>query len=207
MRIEKEGTAKLFDNPIIEALSRTSPYIIIPMDIVIIVGLIYYGATQTELSVASYWWVYFVGLLSWTLFEYLMHRFAFHFKAKTEKGKKRIYIIHGVHHHYPNDEQRLFLPPLANIFVIIVLFSLFYLIMGNLVFLFLPGLINGYLIYSSMHYSIHKFKPPFEFMKVIWRNHNLHHYRYPDKAFGVSSPLWDYVFRTMPPKEISKDQK
>jgi sterol desaturase/sphingolipid hydroxylase (fatty acid hydroxylase superfamily) len=205
MRIENEGTVKLSDNPFIEALTRTSPYIIIPLDISIIVGLLYWGFTYTSLSFATYWWVYFVGLFSWTLFEYLMHRFAFHFEAKTVNGKKRVYIMHGVHHHYPKDEQRLFLPPLANIFLVTVIFILFYFLMGNLVFLFLPGFINGYLIYSSIHYSIHKFKPPFGFMKVIWRNHNLHHYRFQNKAYGVSSPLWDFVFGTLPPKEIVKE--
>jgi len=29
-------------------------------------------------------------------------------------------------------------------------------------------------------------------------DHAIHHYKYPEKAFGVSSPLWDFVFGTLP---------
>ena len=34
----------------------------------------------------------------------------------------------------------------------------------------------------------------------LWvrRHHMLHHAQTPDKRFGVSSPIWDYVFGTEP---------
>ena len=48
-----------------------------------------------------------------------------------------------------------------------------------------------------MHYAIHAIKPPFKWMKGLWRNHELHHYKHADKGFGVSSTLWDHVFSTM----------
>jgi sterol desaturase/sphingolipid hydroxylase (fatty acid hydroxylase superfamily) len=38
-------------------------------------------------------------------------------------------------------------------------------------------------------------------MKALWRNHHLHHYKAPEKGFGVSSVLWDVVFGTVPKKE------
>lgn len=92
------------------------------------------------------------------------------------------------------------MPPVPSIIVSSVLFSLFYLMMGWNVVAFFPGFLFGYLIYGSMHFAIHAIAPP-KFMKALWRNHHLHHYKAPDKGFGVSSVLWDVVFRTVPKAE------
>lgn len=204
---EKEGTAKLFGNKYLDILTRTSPLIIIPLDLTMIGLLIYFGYSRLLVDFSKYWYLFFVGVFSWTLMEYVMHRFAFHFESQKEKIQKAVYAIHLIHHHYPNDEDRLFQPPLVNIILAAVFVGLFYLIMGNLTFIFTPGLILGYILYSSIHYSIHKFKPPFSFLKPIWRHHTLHHFRCQDRAFGVSSPFWDYIFRTMPPKDLSEEKK
>ena len=37
---------------------------------------------------------------------------------------------------------------------------------------------------------------PFKWMKPIWRNHRLHHYKNDQKGFGVSLHIWDLVFGT-----------
>lgn len=204
---EPNGTAKLFKNKYLDLLTRTSPLIIIPLDLLIIAVVVYYGYNYEQFDISKHWYLFFVGVFSWTFIEYIMHRFAFHFESEKKKVQDTVYAIHLVHHHYPNDEDRLFQPPLVNILLAAVFIGLFYLILGGLTFIFTPGLILGYILYSSIHYSIHKFKPPFAFLKPIWRHHNLHHFRYQDRAFGVSSPFWDHVFRTMPPKELGSDEK
>jgi sterol desaturase/sphingolipid hydroxylase (fatty acid hydroxylase superfamily) len=81
-----------------------------------------------------------------------------------------------------------------------VLFSIFYFAMGWAAAAFFPGFLFGYLIYGSMHFAIHAIAPP-KMLKALWRNHHLHHYKAPDKGFGVSSVLWDVIFRTVPKKE------
>jgi 4-hydroxysphinganine ceramide fatty acyl 2-hydroxylase len=182
----------------------TSPAIIIPLDLFMIGFFIYIGHTGEMIDLSNQWWVFIAGFFTWTLVEYLMHRFAFHYEAKAESGKKMIYMLHIIHHDHPTDSDKLYQPPLVNLVIVALLFGFIYLIMNNFVFLFLPGIILGYLAYSTIHYSIHKFKPPFDFLKPIWRHHNLHHYRFQNKGFGVSSPFWDVIFGTMPPKEIEK---
>ncbi len=204
---EPNGTAKLFKNKYLDLLTRTSPLIIIPLDLLIIVAVVYYGYRNQQFEFSRHWYLFIVGIFSWTLMEYVMHRFAFHFESEKKKVQDTVYAIHLVHHHYPNDEDRLFQPPLVNLLLASVFVAFFYLILGGLTFIFTPGLILGYILYSSIHYSIHKFKPPFAFLKPIWRHHNLHHFRYQDRAFGVSSPFWDHIFRTMPPKELGSDEK
>ncbi len=82
-----------------------------------------------------------------------------------------------------------------------------YLIFGKIVFAFFPGFILGYLIYGSMHYAIHAWNPPFKWMKGLWRNHHLHHYKNDERGFGVSSTLWDHVFGTMFDLKKEKEDK
>ncbi|MCX7769339.1 MAG: sterol desaturase family protein [Flavobacteriales bacterium] len=202
-RPEKEGSARLFKHPFLDLLTRTSPWVIIPLDLCMAAALLYVGLWEFNLPPRAILWLLPAGMFTWTLTEYLMHRFAFHFPARSPRGQRVVYTIHLVHHHYPHDEERLFLPPLANILLASIFLAIFYGLMGSWAFFFMPGFVLGYILYSSMHYSIHKFKPPFPFLQKVWRHHTLHHYRCPDRAFGVSSPLWDYVFGTMPPKEIS----
>lgn len=51
-------------------------------------------------------------------FEYLMHRFVFHFLAESERARKFIYVLHGNHHEYPRDKERLFMPRAKPYFII-----------------------------------------------------------------------------------------
>ena len=109
--------------------------------------------------------------------------------------------MHGNHHEYPRDKERLFMPPVPSIIIASALFGIFYFIgylMGfrAFAFTFFPGFILGYLLYGSMHYAIHAWSPPFKWMKGLWRNHHLHHYKNEEHGFGVSSTLWDHVFGT-----------
>jgi sterol desaturase/sphingolipid hydroxylase (fatty acid hydroxylase superfamily) len=149
--------------------------------------------------------VFIAGLLFWSLFEYVAHRFLFHWIPKTPRSTKFVYTLHGNHHHYPRDRQRLFMPPLPSLLIATTLFLLIRLSMGSYVFMFFPGFVLGYLLYGSMHYAIHAWNPPFKWMKPLWRNHHLHHYKNEHQGFGVSSTLWDHVFGTM--FDLHKEQE
>ena len=92
------------------------------------------------------------------------------------------------------------MPPLVIILASFMFLGLFSLFMGDFTYGFTPGFLLGYASYLSVHYIVHGFKPPKNFFKALWINHSIHHYKDPDAAFGVSSPLWDYVFQTMPKK-------
>ncbi len=204
---KKEGSAQLFRSKYLDILTRTSPLIIIPLDLFLIFILLYYGKVYRNIELWSSFHVFVLGLFSWTFIEYFMHRFAFHFESERKQIQKAVYAVHLIHHHYPKDKDRLFQPPLVNILLALVFFLLFFLIMGDWAFVYTPGIILGYVLYSSIHYSIHKFKPPFAWLKPIWRHHHLHHYRYDNKAFGVSSPFWDYIFGTLPPAELVEEEE
>jgi sterol desaturase/sphingolipid hydroxylase (fatty acid hydroxylase superfamily) len=147
------------------------------------------------------------GMFFWTFFEYIAHRFIFHLVSGKKSMQKFAYTLHGNHHHYPRDRQRLFMPPVPSIIIASAIFGLMYLIMRQNTFMFFPGFILGYLMYGTMHYAIHAWNPPFKWMKPLWRNHHLHHYKNEHQGFGVSSTLWDLVFGTMFDLKNEKEDK
>lgn len=193
-----EGSQQLFNNPILERLTRT--HIAIPLTLFSLIssGLIVYGVQHGFLGFINAPLLFIAGLLLFTLIEYIMHRFLFHLEPHTDNQKKFAYTVHGVHHDYPKDKDRLAMPPPLSLLLSAAFFGLFYLIMGNFVFGFLPGFLMGYASYLGVHYMVHAYKPPKNFFKVLWVHHGIHHYKDDERAFGVSSPFWDVIFRTMP---------
>jgi len=199
------GNAKgvMFKSPVLERLTKTSPTITLSTYVPIMVALLFLGNYVLGLSIGQALLWYFSGLLWWTVMEYFMHRYVYHFVDEREWTKKFHQMVHGIHHDYPRDEERLFMPPVPGIMYATVFFTVFWIILGKYALYFMPGLMNGYLMYSFTHWAIHKFQPP-KLLAPLWKHHIMHHYRYPDKAFGVSSMLWDFIFGTMPPKDSKK---
>lgn len=193
-RPKNTGTKKLFDNPILEALSRTHIMIPISMWLVLSAFLVWYAFTYTDMSNGTIGLLFVVGLFSFTLFEYILHRYLYHLAPTTPKRAKIQYTFHGVHHEYPKDKTRLAMPPALAIFVAAFFFGLFFLMMGEASYAFFPGFLVGYTGYLSAHFIVHAYAPPQNFFKQLWVNHSVHHYKNPESNYGVSSPFWDYIF-------------
>lgn len=211
-KIHNKGQARLFKNKYLEFLTKTHPLVIWGMYLPLIAFTLYYSNVYLNFSILTVVITFFCGMFFWSLFEYLIHRFAFHFAAKSERAIKIVYLIHGNHHEYPRDRQRLFMPPVPSLILATTIFISMYLIasiagLNAYVFAFFPGFLLGYLIYGSMHYAIHAWNPPFKWMKPLWRNHHLHHYKEEHRGFGVSSTLWDHVFGTMFDLKKEKEDK
>ncbi len=196
-KIKNKGQAQLFDNAYLETMTKTHPVVIYSMYVPVILFFLYFGYAYKGLGIGMEAILFVAGALAWSLFEYVMHRWLFHMIADSPRARKVIYTMHGVHHEYPRDRERLFMPPVPSIVVACVLFSLQYWMMGAAALPFFAGFLLGYLLYGSMHFAIHAFAPP-RFLKALWRNHHLHHYKEPHAGFGVSSVLWDIVFGTVP---------
>jgi sterol desaturase/sphingolipid hydroxylase (fatty acid hydroxylase superfamily) len=210
MRFEKihnKGQARLFQNPALETLTKTHPLVIWGMYLPIVVGLPVYASLNFEFNAPRIAVLFFLGIMFWTLFEYIMHRWVFHFISESERAQKIIYVLHGNHHHYPRDKERLFMPPIPSLILAVIVFSMMYLFMRENVYVFFPGFVFGYLLYGSMHYAIHAWNPPFKWMKPLWRNHHLHHYKDEGRGFGVSTTIWDRLFGTMFDLKKEKEDK
>lgn len=206
-KIHNKGQAQLFNNSYLEILTKTHPLVIWGIYLPLSIALIYYSATAMAEPAWKIVLLFIAGSFVWTLFEYIMHRFVFHYVAESERARNFIYILHGNHHHYPRDRERLFMPPVPSLILSSALFFIQYLFLGMNVLMFFPGFIMGYLMYGSMHYAIHAWNPPFRWMKPLWRNHHLHHYKDDGKGYGVSTTLWDRVFGTMFDLKKEKEDK
>ncbi len=206
-KIHNKGQAKLFQNQYLEYLTKTHPLVIWGMYTPVLVLLPFYSYSKMDLPGLKVFLLFLAGMLVWTITEYILHRFLFHHLPETDMGKKINYILHGNHHEYPRDRERLFMPAAPSLIIASLFFSIFYLILGTNAFPFFPGFMLGYLLYGSIHYAIHAWKPPFKWMKPLWRNHHLHHYKHGDLGFGVSSTIWDHVFGTMYDLKNEKEDK
>jgi sterol desaturase/sphingolipid hydroxylase (fatty acid hydroxylase superfamily) len=142
-----------------------------------------------------------MGLLAWTLLEYVLHRWLFHFVPRpgSEPQEDFAFLIHGVHHDYPYDADRLVMPPAATaVFAIGVGWPLHSLVGPHYFAPVFAGLVGGYLWYDLTHYAVHHVRQHTAFGKLQRRNHMLHHFKDSRARYGVTTPLWDVVFRTYP---------
>ena len=201
VRPKHKGSAQLFQNPVLERLSHT--HIALPVGIFALTTVLslYYGLTHGFMSAVSAFGLFLLGLLAFTFIEYLVHRYVYHIPATTPGRAKFQYTMHGVHHEYPKDKTRLAMPPIITVFVASLLFFIFRLVFGSYAFGLLGGFTFGYASYLFVHYAIHAYSPPKNFLKVWWTHHSQHHYRQDEVAFGVSSTLWDHIIGTMPSKK------
>ena len=199
--LEPRGTeeGKLFKSKFMERVTRTPLWVPIAMFVSTIVAFVYYNLKNEifpkEISLV----LYFVGLLSWSLVEYIVHRFVYHTETNSDAFLSVQHSAHGIHHQHPRDKDRLAMPPLPGIILASSLFGLFYLIMQSYAIIFFPGFLTGYIMYITMHYAQHRVrKPIYKPWQKLWIHHAYHHYKNPYAAYGVSTRLWDFIFRTMP---------
>jgi sterol desaturase/sphingolipid hydroxylase (fatty acid hydroxylase superfamily) len=141
--------------------------------------------------------IFVAGLFVWSFLEYFLHKTVFHFTPTTPFQEKVAYFIHGIHHDDPDDQRRLLMPPAASLILAVLFYSIFYLVVGpDYINPFFSGFVLGYLCYDYIHFASHYIKPRGKWMLALKQNHMKHHFVSQDKLYGVSSPIWDYVFKT-----------
>jgi sterol desaturase/sphingolipid hydroxylase (fatty acid hydroxylase superfamily) len=202
----KDETVRMFENNFLEALSRVHPSIPLIIFIPIILFMIYLSVFVHQMTFLSIMGMIIFGLFIWTITEYLLHRFIFHWELKSKFGAKIHFIFHGVHHDYPSDSRRLVMPPSVSIPLATLFYFLFKFLIGDISVLpFFAGFLTGYLFYDITHYAIHHFNMHSKFWLFIKNHHMKHHYQDSHKGYGVSSPVWDVVIGTnFPSKPSSK---
>jgi sterol desaturase/sphingolipid hydroxylase (fatty acid hydroxylase superfamily) len=193
----KPATCQMFETPLIERFSRIHPAMpfVFWLPVLAFVG---WRSAQAGVGLAMGIGLFLAGLLLWTFAEYVLHRWLFHYQGPRFWQRRMYFVIHGVHHDFPSDSDRLVMPLGASI----PLGAMFYLLFGLLVGPVLVGPLFigfgiGYLAYDGTHYAIHHFRMSSRYGRWIKRYHMIHHHTGASARWGVSSPLWDWVFGTM----------
>ena len=185
------------NNRFLERMSRMRPTTVLAVYLPMIALAIYLSITGGAGLLPTLGLI-LAGAVFWTLFEYFFHRFFFHFNATTPFQHKILFTIHGVHHQYPNDKDRLVMPISVSIPLAVLFGLLFVSTMGQ------PGL--GvlrrfrcwlcFLRHDALRGASRCRIQSFALFRKIRRHHMAHHFRDTRKGFGVSSYFWDRVFRT-----------
>ena len=194
-------TERMFDTDLFEFFSRTPFWIPVVLFVPIIVSSAWYSVSS-GLGWGTTIPMFISGVVIWTLLEYWLHRLVFHYEAKSAFTKKLIWYAHGVHHDWPNDKLRLVFPPAVSLPLALLFFGIFTLCFGPLFrWGAFSGLCAGYLAYDMIHYFTHFYSFDGQIMKFLRAYHMAHHFKHEPLRYGVSNPLWDYVFGTAP-KEV-----
>jgi len=197
----KDETVRMFENNFLEACSRVHPAVPVIIYVPVIMYFFYRTIIVYSISAGNIVLLILLGLIVWTLTEYTLHRFIFHYKPNSELGERIHFIFHGVHHDYPSDSRRLVMPPSVSVPLAFIFYYLFFAILGKShIAPFFIGFLTGYLFYDLTHYAVHHFNIHNKFWLALKKHHMRHHYLNPDRGYGVSTSLWDNIIGTNFPK-------
>jgi sterol desaturase/sphingolipid hydroxylase (fatty acid hydroxylase superfamily) len=190
---------RMFESNFFEFFSHIHPW----QPPVIYVPLISYWSYRSfsvDVGLLMFLGLFATGFFAWTFAEYALHRKLFHYQASSKLGKRMFWLLHGVHHDWPTDKLRLVFPPTISLPLAALFFGIFTVIAGPaLRYSLMAGFAAGYLTYDMIHYWVHHFTPRGRVGKALRRHHLEHHFKHSKTGYGVSSPLWDYVFGTRHP--------
>lgn len=198
-----EESPRMFESDFIDQFSRI-PWWVVPIVFTPVVSALLYGTWASGVAWYAAIAQFAAGFFVWTFTEYWLHRTLFHWTPNTWWGPRFHFFLHGVHHDWFRDRLRLVMPPAASLSLGVVFFGMYWAIGQafagfadpSWVFAFFAGKVVGYVNYDLTHYYIHHGRPSLGFYKKLRHHHNNHHHANPDRKFGVSFTLWDYVFGT-----------
>jgi sterol desaturase/sphingolipid hydroxylase (fatty acid hydroxylase superfamily) len=197
----KNESVRMFESRFMEFFSHVHPMTPLVIYLPVIGFMLDLALRQRGMTIgAALCWLA-LGVLIWTLVEYAMHRWVFHYEPKSRLGNQFHFLLHGVHHDYPKDATRLVMPPVVSIPLALLFYGLFLLVFGRIAPAAFAGFLTGYLFYDMVHYATHHFTMKRGIWLWLKKYHMRHHYDDDHVSYGVSSPLWDYVFGTRAPRQ------
>jgi sterol desaturase/sphingolipid hydroxylase (fatty acid hydroxylase superfamily) len=137
------------------------------------------------------------GVVTWSLLEYAIHRFIFHWLSEQKLFNYSIGSFHLYHHEIPSDRRVYTSGLVPALFWSAFTFSSMTILSVNSNIV-LVTLITGtlfYFFYEWVHFYVHVREFHFAPIRYLQMLH-LHHHLRDGKNFGQTLPLWDVIFRT-----------
>ena len=136
---------------------------------------------------------FLAGAIGWTLVEYWLHRGWGH----RGEAKNPFSVEHLAHH----ADVTYFAPTskkvVATILVAGISGTILTLLFGLAGLSASLGFVVMYVTYEVIHRRLHTHPGQTSYGRWARRHHLYHHYRRPQLNHGVTSPIWDFVFRTL----------
>jgi dihydroceramide fatty acyl 2-hydroxylase len=189
---------RMFESDFLEFFSKVHPAAPFVLWIPVVLGTISYALVTGLTDWRSAAVAVPLGVLSWQWMEYFIHKKLFHWQGIGPISRRFHDIVHGFHHKYPDDSDRLVMPLAVSI-------SLGGLIGAGLTLLHRPdftipwwcGLVGGYVFYDFTHWSTHFRKPLTRWGKKMRAHHMAHHFADIDSNFGISHRYIDGLMGTL----------
>jgi dihydroceramide fatty acyl 2-hydroxylase len=194
----RNQSGRMFESPFFETFSRVHPATPFVFYIPLMVGFLgwalFNGVTGALMTVAFLP----LGWATWDILEYWIHRKFFHWEGKGPLTRKLHDIVHGYHHKYPDDPQRLVMPLGASIPLALAIGGLLYLLDRPAATIpYFVGIVFGYLFYDFTHWSTHYRTPRTGWGRAIRAHHMAHHFACTDKNYGISHRWIDVVMGSL----------
>ena len=181
-----------------ERLYRFRSFWIFPLIAAFLLYFTFQIEPQSHLS--QLLWLLPIGVMIWTLLEYVLHRYVFHIQIPLRNPHLRdiVNASHLAHHASPRDPAKVLVHPLYGLVVSSLLYAALYGALRNFFSAagLLVGVWTGFLYYEAVHYRVHFNLSGRGVIAKQRRTHFYHHFTNNRVCFGVTSPLWDYVFGT-----------
>ena len=194
----RRGSPVMFTIPWVDKyFSRVRPWHVMALWGPFTIYLLWRASAEKPAAAIAAWCA--LGVACWTLLEYGLHRFVFHFEPdpRSELQRDMSWLIHGIHHDYPWDRDRLVMPPTVTALIALTVWFAFRWL-GPAEHAWMAGMVGGYVWYDLTHYYLHHFRPHGRLGRMLRERHMRHHFQDDTRGFGISAPYWDEVFRTSP---------
>ena len=138
-----------------------------------------------------------VGILTWTVAEYFLHRYLGHDKRTWPN----LFATEHIRHH---SQGNYFAPWYKKALAAVAVLAVFLTVSMALVGLqrgavFSASFVAMYLTYEALHARAHTHPGFGAYGRFLRRHHFYHHFGNPQSNHGVTSPFWDRVFGTLEP--------
>ena len=137
-----------------------------------------------------------IGAATWTFAEYALHNWVGH----LGRGKNHFSRVHLRHHvegdYFAENWQKVLF---GFILGTPMWLAVAYILGMGVATSYTVGFIVMYCVYEYIHWSLHAFGPSTAYGRWARKHHFFHHFHNPTQNHGVTSFLWDAVFRTHTP--------
>ena len=194
--IRKQSTHNARDNHLISlAADDVNYWTSFISDPLAVVFFLFWESTILRSNTLALSITYGAGLLSWSLLEYVAHRWIYH------KGRSPAHVGHEMHHESP--KMLIAMPWFVVTTLLGCVWVCAYWLQIHFILSFMAGLTTGFVFYGAFHHVHHHFHIKNSWYRKL-RSHHVIHHQFPDVNFGVTSRLWDHVFGTVYQKELKK---
>ncbi len=199
---ERNQRGRMFESTFLEYFSKVHPVAPFVLWLPIVVAIPAWAIVNGVSSITALLVMAPLGFITWQAAEYFVHKKAFHWLGIGPISRRLHEIVHGFHHRFPDDPQRLVMPLAVSVSLACVVGALLWLLdRPALTLPWFTGFLAGYLFYDFMHWSTHFRRPLTRWGKAMREHHLSHHFADIDTNFGISNRWMDRSLGTLKTRE------